>query len=285
MGLITSDKVAGKAGEVVSWDPPAGEVPHARVVAALADAGLDAKFSREFAPRNAFCRACRRLAQKKIVRVVGETDRHLSFQFTGERLANHVTGDRLEYDFEAILSLDKSSNKVTCTDPGLASLAQAQLDAAMEARTAADVTSIAKRAFAARGDLFPLRKSGGCYFVPESATPVTLSVEKFLGACGGELHRLPIQAGTDYGDKSVREAVRDGLSRVVGEHLERVACFDELTRTHTLERAAEKIRETRFKIEAYADYLADEAGRLREELARADTLLRAKAHELVPVAY
>ncbi|MGC4051930.1 MAG: hypothetical protein QM757_21520 [Paludibaculum sp.] len=51
-----------------------------------------------------------------------------------------------------------------------------------------------------------------------------------------------------------------GLAALVAEHRQAVAPFGADTREDTLRRAAERIRPTQFKVEAYAEYLAGRAG-------------------------
>ena len=67
------------------------------------------------------------------------------------------------------------------------------------------------------------------------------------------------------------------------EHRQAIESFGEDTRDDTLTRAAEKIRKTQFKISAYAEFLADEKGRLDRELARAREELRARVEQLAAV--
>lgn len=106
-------------GEVISWTCSGVAVTHAALVAALADAGLDANVARELAPRHAFTRACRKLSDQRIIRQVGEDESTLRFQFTTESR----DGDKFDYQLETMLSLDKRTGRVTCHLPGLATLA------------------------------------------------------------------------------------------------------------------------------------------------------------------
>jgi hypothetical protein len=82
------------------------------------------------------------------------------------------------------------------------------------------------------------------------------------------------------GDRSVTQAVADGLAAVVAEHRAAVAQFGADTRDDTLTRAAEKIRTTKFKLAAYAEYLAGEKGRLDRAVADAERELREKVERI-----
>jgi hypothetical protein len=263
-------------GEVISWTCPALAVRHADLAAALRDAGLDESAARELAPRHAFARACRKLARDRIIRAVAEDQTTLTFQFTQESRA----GGRYEYTLETMLTLDKTTGKVSCGLPGLATLAQELLDQAIEARTGGDVTRLVQRLFERRADLFPVREAGGVYFVPREHAAFVDRVQGLLGRVGGRLARFPVPAGTAHGDRSVRDAVAGGLAALIAEHREAVAGFGADTREGTLERAAQRIRLTRHKLSAYSAYLAEERDRLEHDLADAARELRGKVEAL-----
>ncbi len=74
----------------------------------------------------------------------------------------------------------------------------------------------------------------------------------------------------------MKETVAMGLAVLIEEHRHAIESFGADTRESTLERAAERIRQTRFKIEAYSVYLAEEKRRLEDQLAEATRSLRAK---------
>jgi hypothetical protein len=265
-------------GEVIAWTCSGVAVTHALLVVALTDAGLDPAVARELAPRHAFTRACRKLSDARIIRRVAEDAATLTFQFTQETRNT----DRLEYTLETMLTLDKPTGRVSCDLPGLAALAQEELDRAVEARTGADVTRVVQRLFQTHADLFPVRPQGGVYFTPARHLPFVARVEAVLGRLGGRVLRFPVPAGTPEGDRSVRDAVAAGLAALIQEHRQAVAGFDADTRDGTLDRAAERIRTTQFKVAAYAEYLADARGTLDRELAAARDELRARVEHLAP---
>ena len=259
-------------GEVISWTCAGVAVTHPALAAALADAGLDPAVARELAPRHAFTRACKKLSDQRIIRQVAEDDATLKFQFTHESR----DGDRFAYTLETLLTLDKRTGTVTCDLPGLATLAQEHLDHALDARTGGDITRVIQKLFEKEADLFPVRPQGGAYFCPAEHAGLVDRVQALLGRLNGQLLRFPVPAGTPHGDRSVKEAVAAGLADLIAEHRAAVAGFDADTRPDTLKRAAERVRQTRFKVEAYAAYLADERGQLDRELAAAAAELRAK---------
>jgi hypothetical protein len=263
-------------GEVITWTCGRVKVKHLDLVNALKESGLDEGVARELAPRHAFTRACKKLAQARIIRQVSEDNKSITFQFTSEKKA----GDRFEYELETLLTLDKDSGKVRCALAGLATLAQEELDRCIEARTGGDVTRVVQKLFERKADLFPIRPAGGAYFVPHEHAAFVDKVQTFLGKLNGQLGRFPVPTGTVEGDRSVKEAVASGLSALIAEHRQAVEGFGADTRDGTLERAAERIRLTKFKVEQYATYLAEEKSRLERELADASKELRRKVEQI-----
>ncbi|VTU01480.1 unnamed protein product [Gemmataceae bacterium] len=266
-------------GEVLAWACPGAAVTHAALVRALEDADLDPGVARELAPRHAFTRACKRLSDQRIIRPVSEDATTVKFQFTHESRE----GDHFEYTVETMLTLDKQTGAVTCELPGLATLAQEELDRCIAARTGGDVTRVVQKLFERQADLFPIRPQGGCYFCPAVHAGFTDKVQDLLDRVGGRLLRFPVPAGTPEGDRSVTRAVADGLAAVVAEHRAAVESFGADTRDDTLRRAAEKIRVTKFKVRAYAEYLSGERDRLDRAVAAAEAELRAKVEALAAV--
>lgn len=266
-------------GEIITWSCAKVSIRHIDLIEALRESDLEESVARELAPRHAFARACKKLAQQRIIRQVAEDEKAIKFQFTAE----HREGDRFSYDLETMLTLDKASGKVSCDLAGLATLAQEELDRCLAARTGSDITRVVQRLFEKRADLFPIREQGGAYFCPQEHVTFVDKVQTFLGRLNGKMNRFPVPAGTPEGDRSVKESVAAGLSALISEHQSAIAAFGEDTRSSTLERAAERIRQTRFKISAYADYLAEEKVRLEEQLAAASSKLRAKVEELATI--
>jgi hypothetical protein len=263
-------------GEIITWSASGVRVSHLALVEALRDSGLDEGVARELAPRHAFARACKKLSEARIIRPVSEDAHAIRFQFTAERREE----GRYTYELETLLTLDKASGRVSCDLPGLATLAQEELDRCIAERTGGDVTRVVQRLFERQADLFPIREQGGAYFVPAEHTPFLEKVEGFLSKLNGRINRFPVPAGTPQGDRSVKEAVAAGLAALVAEHEAAVATFGEDTRPDTLERAAERIRLTRHKVEAYSCYLAEERTRLEKDLAEASRKLREKVEAI-----
>lgn len=263
-------------GEVISWTSTGVSLTHAALVTALQAAGLDPAVARELAPRHAFTRACKKLSDQRIIRQLSEDETTLRFQFTQESRA----GDKFEYQLETLLALDKRTGAVSCDLPGLATLAQEELDRAIDARTGSDITRVIQRLFDRHADLFAIRPQGGCYFCPERHSGFVDQIQTFLGTINGQLLRFPVPAGTAEGDRSVKEAVAAGLASLIAEHQSAVEAFGEDTRPETLTRAAERIQVARFKVESYAALLADEKSRLDRALANASAKLRQKVSEI-----
>lgn len=268
-------------GEVIAWSCTGIAVPYSLLVQHLKDCGLDEKVARELAPRHAFARACRKLSEARIINQLEESEEVISFQFTKERKEE----DRFQYDYETVLYLSKKSGKVTGEKFELVDKAQTELDHAIGVRSGSDITRITQRLFDRRkADLFPIRDQGGVYFVAALHLSFVEQVQQFLAQLGARMKRLPIAAGTPQGDTSVRDSVKEGLAAVIAEHEDAIAAFGEDTRPDTYERAAQRIRETRFKIEVYAEYLGSQKEGLEAALAGASLKLKEKVATLAQQA-
>lgn len=268
-------------GEIVSWDVPyLTRIPHTTLVAALTASGLDASASRPMAARNAFARACRTLEENRIIRKVTEDGLTMRFQFTAEER----DGDRLRYDCQTVLVLDKVACKVASEVVGhddLVAKAQAAIDAEAATRTGNDITDIVQRLFRRHADMFPIRAAGGCYFVPNLFEDFLAKIDAFLTAVGAILRRFPVPAGSPHGDKSVAGAVADGMRALIDDHLAAIAKFTVTeTKDKTLETMVGRINATRFKLDAYAEFLGEQKDAIVESIAEARQALRDKIAEL-----
>jgi len=263
-------------GEVVTWNTGASTHNHAGVVQALKDAGLNEKVARELLPRHAFSRAAKKLSEDRVIDVLRDEKDVITFQFTKRVMES----DEWKYSRETLLRLDKVTGRITCDVPELEAKAQQELDRAMELRTSADITKMIQKLFDAEADLFPIREQGGVYFVPQQFAGFTDKIQNFLTKLTGRVSRFPVPADTKTGDRSVADAIVNGLSMVIAEHEEAVAAFGLDTRHDTIARQAEKIKATRVKVEAYAEYLNEQREELLKAVDQANQSLKERVQKL-----
>ena len=266
------DQLAGLTllGEIITWNARSDSShTHTDVVKALDTASLDTDIARELLPRHAFARACRKMQDDRLIEAVNETGDVIVFQVTRKFLAQ----EELHYQRETFLRLNKTTGKIECDDAQLASRMQERLDLATEERTTNDITKIVQRLFDVNADLFPIRDQGGVYFVPAEHSAFVVCIENFLTALGGVVGRWPVPAGTQHGNTSVQDTIGGAMSALIQEHNQAVAAFTLHTRPDTIEAAAEKIKATRVKIEAYANYLQDRSAGLLAEVDAANAKL------------
>jgi hypothetical protein len=169
---------------------------------------------------------------------------------------------------------------VTCELPGLATLAQEELDRCIAHRTASDISRIVQRLFERKADLFPIREKGAAYFVPQAHIAFVDRIQALLGKLNGRLNRFPVPSGTPQGDRSVKDAVANGIEELIAEHRVAIASFGDDTRASTIQKTSERIRLTRHKIAAYSEYLSTERERLERELTDAKRELLAKVEAI-----
>jgi hypothetical protein len=248
-------------GHIVTWDARSDSShTYAEVVKALESADINPTVARELLPRHAFARACRTMEEERLIDVFKEEGDELVFQFTRRSLKE----EGWEFDKECFLRLNKITGRITCPNKHLQEFATAQLAAATENRTTSDITKICQKLFEAHADFWPIRPQGGAYFVPIEHTKFISQIELFLRHLGGEVCPFPVAKGTQYGDEVVQKSLVTHLKSLIAEHERSVNEFSINTRKDTIEAAADRIKATRVKIEAYASYLTDK----RDELLK-----------------
>ncbi len=260
-------------GEIAAFKFPKGlEVSFGTLRQALKDTGNDESIVRSLAPSSAFTRACRKLAAGRIVRVLEHTQDELRFQFTRE----YASGGELAYAKQAILTLDKHTNAVMCSEiPALAQEAQNLLGKCLDARTTGDLTRVV-RAVIERGgaDVWPFVERSGVYFVDVSQQATLNRALNLAVKLGGHVRRLAVPDVGGETARSVKEVVREGLEKLVREHEEAVAAFDPEAGERALENAVERVKVTKLKLEAYAEYIAGEKQNLEARLKKQEEVLR-----------
>jgi hypothetical protein len=275
---FTSAPVASFAGEVVAWQLPVGTViTHADLTAGLLTAGLDPKYARRLCDRHAFVRACHKLAADRLIRNYAEDDKAISFQFTREAMG---TG-QLVYNFEAMVTLDKTTKAITCTDPGLQQMATTQLAQCLEDRKTTDVTRLLHSMFRDHADLFPIK--GGVYFVPHQHQAFVDKVEAFLTAIRGTVARFAVPDGAGapvVTTVTVERIVTDGMYSLIEEVETEIPNIGDTTRASTLESLEGRMQELDYKLKTYADYVGVHRVRLEDHLAYVAKLKRDRIAEV-----
>lgn len=281
-GLPTVDSNNNLAGEIIAWDLTGMKVRYSDLSHALSVAGFDPSVNRSMLPQNAFRRACKILAEKRLIRRVDEDDTGIKFQFTAER----HEGDGLAYDREAVLTIDKTTGEIIADGADLAERARIAIDEQMGIRSASDVSRIIHKLCETQNDrsvdLVPIGKNGTFWTRP-GAKPFVDQVEMLIDQLNGSMTRLPIAlpAPNTTASRNIKEAVADKIGSLIAELNETVEEFGEDARNKSLESAAEKVKLIKFKAESYSEYLEDEKARLDAELKQATDRLRAKVKEIV----
>lgn len=269
-------------GEIVTWSARSDRTfKHADIIKALNDCGLDPKVAREIMPRHAFSRAMKKMEADRVIDWLKEEGEDIVFQFTKKVMAdsNGHSEDELDrewqYRKEVTLRLNKLTGKVTCRDDNLEKFAQKEVERNIEERNTSDVTKIVQTLYERNADLFAIRDQGGAYFVPAEHTGFTDKVQEFLEVkLGGRVNRFPVPQGSVHADRAVSDSIHDNLQAVIEEYNDAVKDFSIHTRVDTMEGAANRIKKTRLKVEAYAHYLGAKKVELEKALEEAEENLR-----------
>lgn len=267
------NKVA--CGEIVTWNAKSGSVhTHSAIVSALQSAGLNHELAREFLPRHAWARAARKMEDGRLIDKVNETADVLVFQFTKQFVNSKK--EEVQFKKETLVRLNKTTGEITCDDKAIQEVAQNELNRATQERTTNDVTKIVQRLFDDNASLFPIRDQGGAYFVPQEHIDFIAKVQTFLGQLGGSMRRFEVADGKNS-KSAIASSIAESFESLIQEHNEAVEGFTLSTRADTLENAANRIRDTRVKLEAYAHYLS---GQSKELLKQVDSAKK-KLHDRI----
>jgi hypothetical protein len=256
-----------QAGNIASWESPKDEVLFSDLRTALDINGFDEELAKELAPRNAFSRACKQMCEDRVIDKVEETDKQIKFQLTKKALV----GTELEYTKECDLFLDKESGRVDGSNEQLAKHAEALVIHHQNVRCSADITRLIQKIFqTAGGDLVPLRKQGGVYFVPHTHTDLIHRIGSLMAAIGGTLNLFAVDAGDEKTKESVANQMTDHLLALIGDFKNSCRGISADTATSTLERRVETAQQIRGKLESYQSLLSGYASKISTEIEDAE---------------
>ena len=259
-------------GEVISWESPQ-QVTISKLRDGLRLAGFPETMARDMLPRNAWLRAAHKLEDGRVIRKVEDAGGVMIFQFTKEYFSG--TAKEYSYNLETMLTLEKATGRVSCTVYELETQAQKLIDEQMGVRSSSDVTRIVQTICRSQADLFPIRKSGGVYFVPERHAWVIGSLGVLMNEIGGTLIRFPVPAGNETGRISAAKAIRDELKSRISEHLEAIEGYTEDAPEVALAKRSLDLVRMQGEIEGYQVLLEGLTAELHEHLAKArDALIQ-----------
>ena len=262
-------------GEIVTWDTKSKDVPITTIRNALAKAGLP-DVARDLNNRSAFQRALGELRENRSIdKVNSDRNGKVVFQLTKKELRDDKY---MEFDFEALVTLDTLSGDISCNDQNIETMARNLFAHAMNHRNASDITRMVQKLFKGNADLFPINPARGvAYFVPQIHSEFTARVEQFLNDVGGSVGRFPVPKGTEHGNRSVREAVDKGLHAIIDELDSASLEWSEATRDDTINRALDKFEAVQYKASLYATLLESRHSELVNHIAEAGKRLLERA--------
>lgn len=261
-------------GEICSQRFPLRfEVPFATVQDALRTAGFDPAKARVLCDRSGFIRAARSLAAGRLVRNVEETQDRISFQFTREYLDAQAA--RLNYNFEAVCTLDKSSGSVSSTDPQIQALASQEMSRQIGVRRIGDIRRLVNRLMDDAGDNFAF--SEGIRYVPEGQRPFLDQLERFTVALGGQMQRILIPAGDPATTTTVTQVIADGVSEAIDkveQHAAYVAANMDTLTVRSANHALHELEEAEYLLHRQHQWIGANMTILEDRIALARKAVR-----------
>lgn len=263
-------------GEIISWESPP-EVSINALRDALRGAGFKEELARDMLPRHAWARAAKKMEDERVIDKIEDASGVMLFQFTKK----HLEDKRWDFSVETILALDKATGKVSCGQWALESQAQRLIDEQVGKRSASDVTRIVQGICRSQADLFPIRKQGGVYFVPDRHSWVIGSLSVLMNAIGGTLTRFPVPAGNTQGRQSAAQIMQEELHSRIDEHIKLIEKYSEKVPDEVLMERSRQIIRLKGELECYESVLNHFSASLKGHWDRANDLLVEKIKERV----
>ena len=263
---IDASKLGALLGEIVTWDLETREVTAEAVREGLNIANLNPDLAKDLRAITAFRRAISDYKKDRTIDKVQRDEDVVTFQFTGKHLQNA----KLSFDYECQVTLNTATGVIDCAEnPEIEAHARTMFAHAQMHRTTSDVTRLVQTMFITCADLYSINpRKGVAYFVPEAHRHFSSQVQTFLEHLGGRLLRFPVPRGTEQGNRSVKEAVENGLSELLHQLEDAADDWEDTTRQSTMEKAVKNWQGLKHKALAYSEYLGDRQERLLSELDR-----------------
>lgn len=259
-----------RAGSIVSWESPREEVLFTHLRDALSSNGFDEDYAKELAPRNAFSRAAKQMKEDRVIDKVEETKEEIKFQLTKKSLV----GTELEYTKECDLFLNKETGRVHGTDNELATHAESLVFHHQAVRCSADITRLIQRIFDnAGGDLVPVRKQGGVYFVPHTHTELIHRIGSLMSTLGGAVNLFAIDASDEKTKESVAEQMTDHLLNLLEDFKGNCEGLSKDSGQAVIQRRVDNVTEIRSKLQSYESLLSGYASKIASEIESAERVL------------
>jgi hypothetical protein len=252
-------------GEVVAWEFPDGmKFRHTDIVAALTAAGFNPAVARGLHNRFAFVRAIRILDKRKLVEKVEEIDDTLTFQVTRKMMGAGIWN----YNYEAKVSLDLTTGTVRATDPAIETAVTNEMAKCLANRTIQDVTRMLKGMFKKNKTLiFPTTQRGGHYFVSQIFASFIAQIETLVVSLGGEFPRIPVPDGTPQGNKTVANAVLEGILEKIEKYEADMRKLNTDSSKKAVEKAWKSVMEAQEMVAFYHGLLGPHAVMLEDHAA------------------
>lgn len=220
-----------------------------QVQQALVNNDLPPESVNDLTLRAAFGRACAEMKENRQIDKLKHKGGVYQFQLTKRALLD----ERIEFDFETIVTLHGDTGRIECDDPHIKHQAERLLQDALDHRTPQDMTKIIQSLL--KGKMWPFLVEKGCvYMLPEQYRELCDKVEKFVFEVGGTFRRAPVPRGDKYGDQTARESFASHINGVVKKFKDLMANFDETTRSSTMIQVAKDFQELVFEAQTYREY-------------------------------
>jgi hypothetical protein len=276
-------------GYLVFWSVRNVNVSCAQLTEQLEANGLDKKYAKGHNFRSAFIRALRNMEEKRIIRLVEDTDIGLVYQFTAENRIERAENidPRLQYDPETIVSIDKTKYRanedIRAATTGRADIVEKVIQyfhQEKESYQSADVTRMVQRIFTDNADIVCMRRQGGVYFVPSPFINLIERVSTLMASLGDAcLDYLPLP-DVQSSRATLKTAVTDEIDTAIdklAEEIEIMGNADFITDKRVSHRI-QQVQKLQQRIAQYTEII--DTSKMRTELEKMEAYLQKQTRAL-----
>jgi hypothetical protein len=212
------------AGTIMTWTAKGvGErsVEDIRAALKAADLEKESSLAKEFSPRNAFTRACRKLSEDNVIQAIQDDEEsdEVRFQFN-RRLKKEDA--KFDYPYNCDVILNKETGAIYCDVPAMKERAEMLFSKASKTYSGSDVTNLTRKVIDrlfGKNQMIPI--SPGVFFVTVNHEDAVGKVDRFLTCVGArpKFFEVPL---TKMVKENIAESVDRHFDLIVKDYEEKI---------------------------------------------------------------
>ena len=254
-------------GRIVFWNIRNVALIQTELTQKLIEAGLSDSYAKEHNYRSAYLRALKSMEEQRLVRLVEETSLRSLYQFTQEVRIGQKEEAELEYNKEAMITIDKVgysvhhdfSKAISCANSDIKNRVVELFEIEKKTFRSSDITRILQSIFTKQAEILPLREQGSIYFVPAFYSGLVESVKTLAGLIPGILFKTIPMPDVSDSRNMLKDAVEDSIGFDFNKLEKELETIDESTNPEWVSGRLDKLDKLKKRINNYASVLEEKS--------------------------